>query len=135
MTETDALSLDRFRALADAYGGVVARWPASVREQAAQRAKQPAFAQIVESALALDEMLDSWTVAPAPQALAQAIIARAPTRPRIRAGRWFWWPGIGLATALAGAGVGVVAAAIVAPTQIVSSDFVTAFGDVGSQES
>lgn len=135
MTDTDTLSLDRFQALADAYGGVVARWPANVRDQAMQRAKEPAFAQVLENALVLDEMLDSWIVPPAPQTLAQTITARAPTRRRIRAGRWFWWPGVGLATALAGAGAGVVAAAIVAPTQIVSSDSATAFGDVGSQES
>lgn len=134
MTRTETLSLERFRALAEAYGGVVARWPESLRGEGMRRAREPAFAQVLDDALLLDEMLDCWTVSPPREELVQAITARAPTRRARRAGGWIWWPGLGLAAALAGASAGVVAATIVTPTAIVSSDLATSFGDIGGQE-
>lgn len=135
MTNAETLSLDRFRALAQAYGGCLSHWPEEVREEGRRRAREPAFAAILANEAALDEVLDLWTV-PAPTAgLAQAMAAGAPVRRARRTTRpWFWWPGVGLAAALAGGGVGATAAAVLAPVQIVSSDISTAFGDIGSQE-
>ena len=57
---TEPLTPDRFRELAAAYGGVVARWPDDYRAAAAQMAREPFAVAVLAEALALDEALDGW---------------------------------------------------------------------------
>lgn len=135
MTSSDTLSIARFRALAEAYGGCLAHWPEEVREEARQRARDPLFAAILASEASLDDALDLWTVPPPAPGLAHTVVARAPVRRTSYIRRpLFWWSGIGLAAALAGGGVGAAAAAVLSPAQFVSSGISTAFGDIGPQE-
>ncbi len=130
----EPLTADRFRALADAYGGVVARWPEDHREAAVQMASQPAAREILAQALALDEVLDAWTVAPPSISLRERLTADAPAPKRRLAARGrLWWSGIGIAATLAGATAGTAAVAIVSPLDP-PSDSSTSFGDVGGQE-
>lgn len=132
---TDTLSLDRFRDLADAYGGVVARWPEEHRDAAFRMASTPAAINILARASALDEMLDTWRV-PVPVAdLHGRLIAGAPVPSRRLVARArLWWSGIGIAAALTGAVAGSAAVAMVAPIETLS-DGATSFGDVAAQES
>lgn len=129
------LSLDRFRTLADAYGGVVSRWPERERDAARRIATRPEAAAILRQALALDTELDTWRVAAPSLAFRDRVVAQAPlpaasigTRARL------WWSGIGIATALAGAAAGFAAAAVTAPIDA-TADAATSFGDVAGQES
>ena len=129
-----ALPLDRFRELAEAYGGVVARWPHEYRDAAMRTATRPAGQAILSQACALDATLDTWQM-PAPAAALRARVllgAPAPGRDFVRRVR-LWWSGIGLAAALAGALAGA-AVAIVAPIEA-PSDSATSFGDVAALES
>jgi len=97
---------ERFKVLAEAYGGDISRWPPDEREAAAAlMAAKPAFTQdvLVEAGL-LDAVLDDWTRQPAPAALVARIVAGAPA-PR-RASRWRGWlMPAGLSAGLAAAGV------------------------------
>ena len=133
---TEQLSIERFRDLADAYGGTVARWPEEVRVAAMRQAAEPAFAVILAGATALDDQLDKWFV-PAPGAeFSRRIVGAAPAgRRKIRGGPRLLWSGIGVAAALTGAAAGIAGAAIIAPAELAVSDMGTAFGDVASQES
>jgi len=128
---TEPLTERRFVELADAYGGVIARWPEAVRAQAMELAQRPDMRAVLAEAERLDARLDLWTVAAPAPALAARIAAarRAPLSRRARA----WWSGIGIATALAGAAAGSVAAAVVAPPGHAMSDDATAFGDLGQE--
>ena len=131
---SEAMPLQRFEALANAYGGVVARWPAHERKAAMTLAAQPAAVVILARASALDDALDAWTV-PAPAAVLHARVAAsvpaASRRPLARV--QLWWSGIGIAAALGGAVAGTAAVAMVAPVDA-TSDGGTSFGDVGPQE-
>ncbi|UAJ11300.1 hypothetical protein [Polymorphobacter megasporae] len=131
---TVSITLERFAALADAYGGVVARWPESERAAAMQIAAEPEAGVILASALELDEALDAWTVPAASTALRERVLgsAPAPSRDLVRRAR-LWWSGVGIAAALAGAAAGTAAVAIMPP--IDASGGATSFGDVGRQES
>ncbi|MFN3513646.1 MAG: hypothetical protein ACK41C_11400 [Phenylobacterium sp.] len=101
------MTRERFQALAQAYGGEMAHWPAAEREGAALfLAAEPAFARnVLARADELDAALDAWRPQAASHALLERVIAGAP-RPR-RAGRrlsdWLWRAGLGagLATACA----------------------------------
>ncbi|SEL11902.1 hypothetical protein SAMN05216382_1530 [Sphingomonas palmae] len=130
---TDPLDLDRFRDLADAYGGVVARWPVAHRAAAARVALTPEGRAILADALLLDARLDQWTI-PAPAAgLAARIGSKAAvgTRSaRIRQ-RW-WWSGFGLAATLAGVVAGTAAVAVAPPVDMAAGS--TSFGDVAGME-
>ena len=131
---TERLNLARFAALADAYGGVVARWPEEHREAAAAMASNPGAREILDHALALDGELDTWRVAPPSASLREHVSAGAAVRTgRMMLGARLWWSGIGLAAALAGATAGTVAVAIAAPVDAVS-DSGTSFGDVTGPE-
>ena len=93
----------QFQALAEAYGGEIARWPAAVREEAALlAAAHPAFARAVLSLeIRLDEALDALPRATASRALFEQIVASAPA-PRRRS--WLvWLVPAGVGTALASA--------------------------------
>lgn len=130
---TAPMSLTRFEELADAYGGVIARWPERYRDAALGIAQEPGAAAILARAMVLDETLDAWRVPAASARLRDAVVAAAPDRPHRRRARW-WWSGIGVAAALAGATAGVATVAMLAPIDM-SSDSATSFGDIGPQES
>lgn len=130
----EPLTFARFAELADAYGGVVVRWPEQHREAAMAMASQPAGRTILERASALDDALDMWRVAPSPTSVQERVIGSAPMpigrlKTRVR----LWWSGVGIAAALAGATAGTAAVAIAAPVDAMS-DSGTSFGDlVGSE--
>lgn len=130
----EPLTLARFEELADAYGGVVARWPEQHRDAAMAIALQPAARIILEQASALDGALDAWRVAPPADTLRARVIGGGPapvakmmTRARL------WWSGVGIAAALAGATAGMATVAIAAPIDA-ASDSGTSFGDVAGSE-
>ncbi len=130
----EPMTIERFEVLADAYGGVVARWPEAEREAAMRIAAQPGASVILARALALDEALDAWTVLPASAVLRERVLgaAPAPSRDLVHRAR-LWWSGVGIAAALAGAVAGAAAVAMVAPIDV--SGGTTSFGDIGTQES
>ena len=95
------MELDRFKALAAAYGGRPARWPEAERGPAeALMARMPdACAAALNAEADIDGLLDGWRAdAPSPDlraaVLAGAPLKGAPRRPRL----WeAWLPGAGLA--------------------------------------
>lgn len=97
------MTKEQFQALAEAYGGDIARWPAAAREEASLlAAAEPGFAQ---AALAresrLDAALDALPRLEAPHALYERIVASAPAQ---RRRRWpAWLAPVGVGAALAGA--------------------------------
>jgi hypothetical protein len=133
---TESLTPDRFRELADAYGGVIARWPDGYRISAERMAREPFAAAVLADALALDVALDRWQVPTPSRSLADKITAgRTGHAPGAIARRLrLWWSGIGLAAALAGATAGAATVALVAPVDAASGTG-TSFGDVSGQES
>lgn len=124
---SEPLTIERFRMLADAYGGVVARWPENVAGEALRLSGTEAGRAILAEGLALDEALDRWQV-PAPGvALAGRIVAGAP-RPAVLQRAKLWWAGIRIAAALSGATAGI--AATVAISTASHADSMTVFGDL-----
>jgi hypothetical protein len=103
------MDLDRFRALADAYGGDLRRWPAAERAAAAALRDADAGARALLDAEAGFDHLLHQAPAPVPAALRAAVLAGAP-KPRGRRAAWrLWVSGAGLAaTAAAGALAGAV---------------------------
>lgn len=131
---TEPLTLARFKALADAYGGVIARWPEQHRDAAMAMASQAAARDILAQASILDATLDEWRVASPALAVCDRVMASTPVQTeRIVTRARLWWSGIGLAAALAGATAGTAAVAIAAPVDI-TSDGGTSFGDVAGSE-
>ena len=109
-TEGAKMDLDRFRALADAYGGDLRRWPAA--ERAAAEGLRDADAEaraILDREAEFDHLLHQ-APAPVPAALRAAVLAKAPTAHTRRRAAWrLWVSGAGLAaTAAAGALAGAV---------------------------
>ena len=102
---------DRFRALADAYGGDLDRWPAAERDAARRHLRQrPGAGAARQAAAGLDAVLATWTV-PGPGAALAARIAATLARRHAHARRLrVWLSSLGAATALAG---GVAAGAVV----------------------
>jgi len=106
---------EQFQALAQAYGGDIARWPEAVRDEAALfAAAEPAAAQAVLAREAeLDAALDLLPRVTASAGLYERIVAEAPG-PR-RGARWrLWLTPAGLGAALAG----VAAAGLVLGVQL-----------------
>ena len=130
---SEPLTIDRFRALADAYGGVIARWPGNVAEEALRLSNTPEGGAALAEALVLDEMLDLWSVPPPSAVLAKRISLGTP-RPSLARSAKLWWSAVGLAAALSGATAGVAATLVVSPAN--QADSMTVFGDlpVGSDE-
>jgi len=95
------MDLERFRTLAEAYGGRVARWPAGEQEDAfALMARNgEACEAVLAEALALDDALGELRPTPASAMLRDRILAAAPVPGRGGLG--------GLARWLVGAGVGM----------------------------
>jgi len=129
---TAPLDPRRFRALADAYGGVVARWPEQHRDAAARFGETAEGAAVLARASTLDARLDTWRVPFPTSELAARISASAPSVADSLGMklRW-WWSGLGLAAALAGAVAGTAAVAVAAPVDVSSS---TSFGDVAGMD-
>lgn len=103
------MTIERLKALAEAYGADLRRWPASERPFAESLvATDPAARAALEEAASLDVLLDA-SPRPIPSAaLAARILAAAPKAREARAhlGRIFWFLGAGWAAA---ACAGVVA--------------------------
>jgi hypothetical protein len=103
------MTIERLKALAEAYGADLRRWPASERPFAESLvATDPAARAALDEAAALDVLLDA-SPRPAPSAaLTARILAAAPRGREARAhlGRIFWFLGAGWAAA---ACAGVVA--------------------------
>lgn len=130
----DILTLQRFQELADAYGGVVDRWPERYRDGASRMASRPEARAILSDAMGFDKILDAWSVAPPRNGLRDRIFANAPLPSRKVISRMsLWWSGVGIATALAGAAVGTAAVAMTTHTEVVS-DSDSSFGDIAGQE-
>ena len=105
------MTIERLKALADAYGADLRRWPASERPFAESLIATDAAARAaLEEAAALDVLLDA-SPRPVPSAvLATRILAAAPKAREARAhlGRIFWFLGAGwAAAACAGVAAGV----------------------------
>ncbi len=99
------MELDRFKALAAAYGARPARWPKTERAAAeALMARMPdACAAVLGDEADLDGLLDGWRAdAPSPD-LRGAVLAGAPIKGQVKGGSrrprvWeAWLPGAGLA--------------------------------------
>lgn len=108
---------ERFAALAEAYGGDLARWPEPEREAArALRLRDPACEAVIAHAAALDAALAMASV-PAPgAALVGRVIAAAAERPAWRvSGPWRWLTGAALAGACA---AGLLTGALVGPLDL-----------------
>ena len=125
----EPLTIARFAALAEAYGGL-AHWPEEVREEARRLAIQPEYAAILAEAEALDAHLDSWKAEAPSAGLQAAVLARRPRPARYRLR--LWWAAAGVATALAGAAAGSLAAAAVPADRPAGDE--TAFGNLSAQE-
>jgi len=109
------LSLDRFSALAEAYGADINRWPPTDRAAAQELAQQSPMARAyLAQADGLDAMLDLSRVAAPSAELRHRILAQAP-RPRAASARakllrWLSGLGaIGILTCGAVAGAAVIA--------------------------
>ncbi len=102
---------ERFRALADAYGGDLRRWPSDERDAAhALLLRQPETQAMLSGAAELDAALTAWTV-PGPGSALAARIAGTVAHRHTRARRLrLWLSSLGAATALAG---GVTAGVLV----------------------
>ena len=103
------MTIERLKALAEAYGADLCRWPASERPFAESLvATDPAARAALEEAAALDVLLDASPRPTPSAALAARILAAAPKAREARAhlGRIFWFLGAGWAAA---ACAGVVA--------------------------
>ena len=102
------MELDRFKALAAAYGGRPARWPKAERAAAeALMTREPqACAAVLKDEFELDGVLDGWRVDPPSADLRGAVLSGARTKGVARRPRLWeaWLPGAGLA-AVAVAGV------------------------------
>ncbi len=132
----ERLSLDRFSALADAYGSDIARWPQAERAPAREMEFDLGAQAILDRAAALDDALDQWRAPASDAALVIRIEASAP-RYRNTLGRRrarLWWSAVALAATLAGAGAGALAASAVASAADVPSGGGTAFGDLDGQD-
>jgi len=117
------LNKAQFEALAEAYGGDIARWPDAVREDAALLAgAHPEFARAVLTRQGqLDEALDTLPRAVASRDLFERIVASAPAARRRP--RWLaWLAGASVGTALAGA----AAAGLVMGVQLSQASAVSA---------
>ena len=98
------MNRERFEQLAQAFGGVVARWPVGEREAAAAlMAAEPEFARaVLAEAEALDATLDAWPPYAVRHELREAVIARAGERQAQTGLRgWLWRAGAGAGLAAA----------------------------------
>lgn len=111
-----SLSLQRFAALAEAYGSDLARWPEAERDGAAPLAETEAGRVILDRARRLDRLLATYRVPEPSSALAGRVLADAGRVARTRRLVRRWWTGLGLAgVGLAGAIAAATAATAILP--------------------
>lgn len=125
----DGMTAERFEALADAYGGDVARWPGGEREAAAAlMAADPAWARAaLAEAAELDAALDAFVAPRAAGELAERIAMGAPrARPRWRL--WITPAGMGAGLAAACA-AGLMLGAQLGSPQSTADGLMTAADD------
>ena len=132
---TEPMTLERFRALADAFGGIISRWPHEYQGPASRLAGHAEATAILADALALDQVMDKWRVPALSRELAARVAASAPvmTQSFVRQVR-LWWSGIGIAAALAGSMAGIATVAMVAPAEMATGGS-TSFGDIAAPDS
>ncbi|WP_026046977.1 hypothetical protein [Sphingomonas sp. PAMC 26621] len=131
---SEPMTLDRFRDLADAYGGAIARWPEQHRDAAALMAVRPCARKILAYASTIDETLDVWRVPSPSVELRNDVVGSALAQKKTVGMRArLWWSAVGVAAALAGAASGTAAVAMVAPIDS-TGDSGTSFGDIGAQD-
>lgn len=109
----------RFEAMAQAYGGEAARWPAGERDSAALlMAAEPDFARdVLARAAALDAALDAFRPPPVPPTLRDQVLAAAPKAPR-----WAWLSPAAVAAGLAAAcAAGVIVGVVISDRSAASS--------------
>lgn len=104
------MDMDRFRVLADAYGGDLRRWPTEDRAGAEALRDGSAEARaLLDDEAGFDHLLHGFEAVAVPAALREAVIASARAKPVRAKPAWrFWMSGAGLfgagaAGALAGA--------------------------------
>ncbi|KQY27809.1 hypothetical protein [Rhizobium sp. Root483D2] len=126
---TEPLHINRFHALANAYGSNLARWPSEVQAAARQSAENDAEKVILRDAAEMDNILDRWEAPPIPISLSCSVTDIASYLPvRMTRKVRIWWASVGLAAALSGVAAGtVVAVTFGQQPQIYSS---TVFGDI-----
>jgi hypothetical protein len=110
---------DRFRALAEAYGADLRRWPLAERDaaQAFVEANRDVAEAILDIERSLEAQLEAYIVEP-PPALRQRVIDLAP-RARAVARAWRWITALGLGVGLAAsAAAGVAAGVSFAPASV-----------------
>lgn len=130
MNRNEPMSTERFRRLAEAYGGSILRWPEADRDKAEHLATDPHHAAILEEATELDDELDRWTQELPDDDLVARIVAAAPSvRHPSKTRRRLWWSGIGLAAALAGAATGGLTVATILSDDHATPEITTAFGN------
>ena len=122
---------ERFEALADAFGGDVARWPEAEREAAAAlMAAEPARVRdILARADALDAALAAYSPPRAGTGLMDRIVAGAPKGLPQRRFRWLVPAGMGAGLAAACAAGMVLGARLSAPPIQDPDAIVTAVSD------
>jgi anti-sigma-K factor RskA len=82
---TEKMTLERLRAVIDAYGTSAQRWPETERAAAAALLAESAEARALATAAPLDELLDAVPAITPTAAMRAAILAAAP-RGRLRRG-------------------------------------------------
>jgi hypothetical protein len=113
---TPAMSVERFAALAQAYGSGLDRWPEEHRAPAEVIAATQAGHAILMQARSLDLVLDAYRVEQPSAALAGRIVAESGRRRDHRRRILRWWAGLGLVgVSLAGAIAGAMAATAILP--------------------
>ena len=117
---TVELSLERFEALAAAFGGNIGRWPRAERDAAiGLTASRPAeTGRLLQAAQILDVLLGAAPAEAPSSALLGAILRNASLKDE-PARLWRWVMGFGVGAALAGtAAAGVAAGLVIAPASI-----------------
>jgi hypothetical protein len=107
------MDLDRFKALAEAYGGDLRRWPEAARADAKRfAADRPEARALLAEEADFDHLLHGWSPEPASAALRQRVIASAAVR-RARLGLKLSWKLLASGAGMAAAGAaGAMAGAI-----------------------
>ena len=124
------MDVKRFEALADAWGGDIARWPAAERDAARQffESHEIEAGRALGAAAGLDALLSASVAVPPSFALRARVIRAAPHAPTLSkaAGRaWRWLVGAGIGGVLASAcAAGLATGVAVAPTALARAGWI-----------
>ena len=122
---------DRFKALANAYGGDLARWPVQERVLALSLCQQQPdwTAQVLSEAAVLDAWLDDYTTEAPGRAFSDRILAQTRPAPiRFASGARGWGMGL-VAASLAGVICGAALMNLAVPDLSKDAIVATALGD------